>query len=103
MATVCSNYELIEKASSSHVVSIFSYLEGYWVQLQWPSCLLHSGSGQKVDTARLSQPLPPGYVTGLLAAQGSSPDTLYDCWCPTRTEPPPLGPWPGSIYEQDWC
>lgn len=101
MATVCSNDELPEDVSSSDVASIFSYLEGYWVQLQWPSCPLHSGSGQRVDTDPLSRPLPPGYVTGLLAAQGSSPGTLCDCWCPTRIEPPPLGPWPGSIYEQD--
>lgn len=80
-----------------------SYLEGYWVQLPWPSCPLHSGSGQKVDTAPPSQQLPPDCEMDLLAARGSSPCKLCDCWCQTHTELPPSGPWPDSTCGQGWC
>lgn len=87
----------------SDVLALISYLEGYWAQLQWPSCPPHSGSGRKADTALLSRPLPPGCVMGPLAAPGSSRGRPCDCWCPTRREPRPLGPWPGSTYGQGWC
>lgn len=79
------------------------YLAGCWAQPPWPSCPRRSGSGRRGDTARRCRPPLPDCETDLWAGRGSARGKPCDWWCPTRREPPPSGPWPGSTCEQGWC